>query len=136
MSLKDITRWESVCSVISDWSFRRRLIIQSSSGMFIWSFSTLCLPVDTDGVPLYDQPLEKCGKRDRKKVERYEEETKKEEEVKPAGNGVAFGDIPYINAMITVSWDVFVVFLSGDNYVKGQYCIHVTHLVFYSVAHL
>ncbi|KAK3880900.1 hypothetical protein Pcinc_014639 [Petrolisthes cinctipes] len=52
-------------------------------------------------VPLYDQPLEKSGKRDRKKVERYEEETKKEEEVKPAGNGVSFGDIPYINAMIT-----------------------------------
>ncbi|XP_045599457.2 protein DEK [Procambarus clarkii] len=51
-------------------------------------------------VPLYDQPLEMSGKRDRKKVERFVQEAKKEE-VEPTGAGVPLGDIPFIDAMIT-----------------------------------
>lgn len=51
--------------------------------------------------PLYDQPLEMSGKRDRKKVERFVQETKKEEP-EASGKGAALGDIPYINAMIMV----------------------------------
>lgn len=52
-------------------------------------------------MPLYDQPLEMSGKRDRKKVERFVQETKKEE-VKTTGSGIALGDIPFIEAMIMV----------------------------------
>lgn len=55
----------------------------------------------TAEVPLYDQPLEMSGKRDRKKVERFVQETKKEE-LNVTGSGVALGDIPYIDAMISV----------------------------------
>lgn len=50
-------------------------------------------------VPLYDQPLEMSGKRDRKKVERFVQETKKEE-VKTTGSGIPLGEIPFIEAMI------------------------------------
>ncbi|XP_076033664.1 protein Dek isoform X2 [Oratosquilla oratoria] len=52
------------------------------------------------GVPLYDQPLEQSGKRDRKKVERFVQEVKKEE-LKPTGTGICLGDIPFIEAQIT-----------------------------------
>lgn len=55
----------------------------------------------SDVRPLYDQPLEMSGKRDRKKVERFVQETKKEEP-EASGKGAALGDIPYINAMIMV----------------------------------
>lgn len=55
---------------------------------------------DKNVVPLYDQPLEMSGKRDRKKVERFIQEEKKEE-LKFEGSGTALGDIPFINAMIT-----------------------------------
>ena len=46
------------------------------------------------------------GKRDRKKVERFVQETKKEE-LNVTGTGVPLGDIPFIDAMISVrlvSW--------------------------------
>ncbi|XP_027233359.2 protein DEK [Penaeus vannamei] len=56
-------------------------------------------PPKEDVRPLYDQPLEMSGKRDRKKVERFVQETKKEEP-EASGKGAALGDIPYINAMI------------------------------------
>lgn len=60
-------------------------------------------------IPLYDQPLEMSGKRDRKKVERFVQETKKEE-LNTSGTGVPLGDIPYIDAMITVCVSMFYVF--------------------------
>lgn len=42
------------------------------------------------------------GKRDRKKVERFVQEAKKEE-LTITGSGTPLGDIPFIEAMITVS---------------------------------
>ncbi|XP_042238300.1 protein DEK-like isoform X2 [Homarus americanus] len=56
-------------------------------------------PTKESEVPLYDQPLEMSGKRDRKKVERFVQETKKED-VESTGTGTALGDIPFIEAMI------------------------------------
>ncbi|XP_064112694.1 protein DEK-like [Macrobrachium nipponense] len=50
-------------------------------------------------VPLYDQPLEMSGKRDRKKVERFIQEEKKEE-LKFEGSGTPLGDIPFIEFML------------------------------------
>ncbi|KAK7079269.1 hypothetical protein SK128_000954 [Halocaridina rubra] len=55
---------------------------------------------DKNTVPLYDQPLELSGKRDRKKVERFIQEEKKEE-LKFDGRGSALSEIPFIDAMIT-----------------------------------
>ncbi|KAK8739215.1 hypothetical protein OTU49_003537 [Cherax quadricarinatus] len=57
-------------------------------------------PKKENEIPLYDQPLEMSGKRDRKKVERFVQEAKKEE-VEPTGTGEALGDIPFIESMIS-----------------------------------
>lgn len=65
-------------------------------------------------IPLYDQPLEMSGKRDRKKVERFVQETKKEE-LNITGSGTPLGDIPFIDAMITVSrpWRCIIIRLTS-----------------------
>ncbi|KAL1501539.1 hypothetical protein ABEB36_006842 [Hypothenemus hampei] len=56
------------------------------------------------GVPLLDQPLETTGKRERKTVQKFEEETKKQEPAKvefEEGRGTALGEIPRVEASIT-----------------------------------
>ncbi|KAB7506874.1 Protein DEK [Armadillidium nasatum] len=61
---------------------------------------------EADGIPekprkkgTLEQPVEMRGKRERKKVERFVQETKKEEVV-VEGKGTPLKDIPYIQAMI------------------------------------
>ncbi|ENN83560.1 protein DEK isoform X1 [Dendroctonus ponderosae] len=56
------------------------------------------------GVPLLDQPLETSGKRERKNVQRFEEDVKKQETGKvevEEGSGTALGEIPRVEASIT-----------------------------------
>ncbi|XP_066940412.1 protein DEK isoform X2 [Macrobrachium rosenbergii] len=57
------------------------------------------IKIPEKAVPLYDQPLEMSGKRDRKKVERFIQEEKKEE-LKFEGSGTPLGDIPFIDFML------------------------------------
>lgn len=73
--------------------------------------------------PLYDQPLEMSGKRDRKKVERFVQETKKEEP-EASGKGAALGDIPYINAMIMVRQQLMHISVSTLTWAQGYEIYH------------
>lgn len=80
-------------------------------------------------VPLYDQPLEMSGKRDRKKVERFVQETKKEEP-NATGCGVPLGDIPFIEAMITVCLFLFGsdnIYMCSIQEYQEQTDIHKKH---------
>ncbi|XP_066249763.1 protein DEK-like isoform X6 [Euwallacea similis] len=59
---------------------------------------------DKKGVPLLDQPLETTGKRERKNVQRFEEDIKKPESTVvefEEGKGTALGEIPRVEASIT-----------------------------------
>lgn len=54
------------------------------------------------GVPLLDQPLQTTGKRERKNVQRFEEEVKEPAKIEhDSGTGTPLGEIPRIEASIT-----------------------------------